>query len=376
MNTGNQSSKGQIPEDKIRERAKLLSELRPDRTAECNWIDAQSELSKPAVTRWALGVWRWTGIVKKTGYEILVGLSIPFLIFTWQVSNASKQQSIADETQKDTVLRDYIAKMTELMLQRKLGSAKTYSEVSVVARTLTITSLSQLGAVESIAKSKRKGVITQFLVESQLIDRATPKVVLHGADFSKAVIELASDAKMVQLSQTNFNDAYVEGSFIMADLSSSSLVRATIYGANLEAAELVGANLEKAVLVATRLRGADLTAASLENARLIRFLPFLPGGYSHVDMRHACLERANLKGADLRGADLREANLREVEWNDNTRWPTKEYLEGATSIPAELQKRLGLNPNLSQLEGRADTSPNESCSGDAEKLYKYHARER
>lgn len=320
-------SSRRIPDEKIRERANLLSELRPSH------------------------------------------------IFTWQVSNASKVQLIADQAEKDKVLRDYISKMTELMLQRQLSSPKNSSEVSVVARALTITTLSQLASQVPFEKSKRKGVVAQLLVEGKLINRNKPKIIVSGADFSWSEISVGSTADMVDLSMANFDSAYIRGSFIMADFHGSSFVNATIYGANLEAAELASARFEKTNLIATRLRGANLAYANLEGARLMRFLPFLSGGYSHVDMRDACLKGANLNGADLRGADLRGANLKDVRWNKHTRWPPSEYLYGAQSIPERIHNIVGMSPSRSRHESNPESSQSESCTADAEKTYKFHLNE-
>jgi uncharacterized protein YjbI with pentapeptide repeats len=158
-----------------------------------------------------------------------------------------------------------------------LKDSKKNSESRSIARTITLTTLTQLNSEQDQQKAKegkynqRKGLIMQFLYESGLI-KLDPK--------ADSIISLNT----ADLTFANLYDANLES--------------ARLYRANLESAYLNFAHLRSANLESTNLLGANLESANLERANL-----------ESANLYNANLKRANLKNADLKSANLRVAFL-------------------------------------------------------------------
>lgn len=268
----------------IKARAYLLSKAAPWRTAEENWVLAEQELSRPWPSRTQTTIWRWCGFSEKNGWDwldFLARLSIPVVIAVggWLISSqsASQQLKINQSNQKDSIVSDYVKSMNTLILVNKVDKASASSPVSVAARTLTLTSLSRVGAYKGDYSLHKRNILL-FLQEAGLINRATQRISLRGADLSGANLS-GVDLSGANLSVVNFN------------------------GANLREANLSGADLRGA-----KFTGADLSSANLSEAIIDRFDP----GYSdfvNVDFFRANLSKANLSRVDLSSADFSGANL-------------------------------------------------------------------
>jgi hypothetical protein len=159
--------------------------------------------------------------------------------------NGQQQQKIAEEKQKDELLKTYINDMKASLLDKDypLKDSKKNSESRSIARTITLTTLTQLNSEQDQQKAKerkynqRKGLIIQFLYESGLI-KIDPKVAS------------------------------------IISLNTADLTFAELYRANLESARLYRANLISANLNFANLNRANLESANLNRANLFVTLTF------------------------------------------------------------------------------------------------------
>jgi uncharacterized protein YjbI with pentapeptide repeats len=166
---------------------------------------------------------------------------------------------IALERQRQTTLDQYFDNMTELILDRGLGSGAT-PEVIRLAKTRTLIAMRDLDA-------GRNGQVVQFLRESELLG-PDPVVDLSHAELGGANLAgvLLTGAKLagVNLRHANLENAILSG----ADLTKADLRGANMRGALLTGANLSGAILAHADLTKADLGGANLTDASLRSAKL------------------------------------------------------------------------------------------------------------
>jgi uncharacterized protein YjbI with pentapeptide repeats len=168
---------------------------------------------------------------------------------------------------------------------------KKNSENKSIARTITLTTLMQLNSEQDKQKVKeekynqRKGLIMQFLYESDLINTYTPIIPLNTADFTFANLESAS------LGSANLETASPKSAYLESAELNNKIVN--LEGANLNSANLNSADLENANLNSANLNSANLNSASLISA----------------DLNNANLKSANLKSANLKSASLISANL-------------------------------------------------------------------
>jgi uncharacterized protein YjbI with pentapeptide repeats len=195
---------------------------------------------------------------------------------------AQIERDIALDNQREAALKEYIDKISELLLHENLRNSTQKDEVSMIARVQTLTVLTRLD-------SGRKRTVLQFLHESELIFRHMCIIDLHGADLSRAELSEASlfDAALpdVNLKEANLSRAY---------LRRASLIGANLIGADLSEAYLAGANLAEANLSGAKLRGADFGE-----------LIMLVGNLGDANL----ISTANLSDADLSDADLTGAKV-------------------------------------------------------------------
>src|SRR5713101_6023346 len=138
--------------------------------------------------------WPWTGLHGKTLYDWLQLLIIPAVLavggylFNYTTSrNEQKTTQLRDQTERDiasdnqreAALQEYIDKMSELLLEKKLRESGEDDEVRTIARVRTLTVLPRLDG-------DRKGRVVQFLHESGLIDKDQKIVDLERANLKGA----------------------------------------------------------------------------------------------------------------------------------------------------------------------------------------------
>jgi Pentapeptide repeats (8 copies) len=197
---------------------------------------------------------------------------------------AQVQQQIEDDRVRQSVLQSYIQDMTELLLDKGLATAGPSLPVRRIARSSTLTAVRQLDG-------DRKGILLQFLYESDLIRGFGPIISLR-----------------------------------RADLRDASLSGVNLSGADLSDADLSGANLRFTLLQGIVLSGANLSGADL------RFALFL----SHADLIGANLSGADLRSADLRGADLRSAYLERADLTSAENWTNQQLAQAGSLVGATM----------------------------------------
>lgn len=231
--------------------------------------------------------WDWTGFngSNKSGKTLWDWMQLLFIPVALAVAGfwfnhrerkaaelrAEAEGKISVDNQREAALKEYIYKMSELLLHENLRQSDSTSEVRKIARVLSLTVLPRLDG-------RRKRSVLQFLHESNLIERNKPVVELEGADLSGADLSHA-DWSHANLRRTNLQKA----DLWIADLNDVDLAHADLTEANLNAAFLMGSSLENASLRKTDLSGSVLLGANLNTAHL--------GG-------------ANLYGIDISGANL------------------------------------------------------------------------
>lgn len=273
----------------------------------------------------------WLGFRGKTLWDVMALLIVPMVL----AAGGFLLNSIADERQKaieqaeterqkardedrgrETALQSYFEKMTALRVSEGLDQSGAKPEVLSIARVKTLTLIRDLD-------SRRKGLLLQFLHESDLITRGGPSPALtpdeeqrcsdplpSARDQAKSVVSLRdADLRGVALTNAILHEVVLGGADLReadlrtGDLRHASLVGTDLRGANLGAADMDSANLDGAFLIKASLVGASLKSALLRCA-------FLSGAnLQAADLRGAHLFRASLVNADLRAADLRGASL-------------------------------------------------------------------
>lgn len=229
---------------------------------------------------------KWTGFSGKTVWDwlqLLGVLAIPVvlafasLVFSAQQSQTNNaiaisqnqvNNTIAINQQDEVVLETYLDRMSDLLINNKLGNSKPGDPTRVVARARTLEALRQLDPI-------RKGLLLQFLHEAHLINENQVVVDLSGADLTNADLAYTNlsgaDLSDTNLRGANLYDAILDG----VDLSGSLLGRsrltlADLHSANLRGTELSGANLQ----------GAKITSGQLVQARSLKGA-IMPDGSKH-----------------------------------------------------------------------------------------------
>jgi uncharacterized protein YjbI with pentapeptide repeats len=220
-------------------------------------------------------------------------------------ARARQAQFIAAENRRDEVLQDYLVRMDDLVLERRLRESRQSSDVRGVARTLTLTALRRLDG-------KRKGEVVRFLADANLIDGpGAPTVRLIDADLRRVVLTGARLRSVV---------------FDAADLRNARFGGSALDSVRFEGARLEGASFPHAILVGVAFTGAGLERASFRDARMGRARTYV-GALEPVSFEGACLSGATFAGSDARRARFADAEGLHVSFDHARVTPTS--LEGA-----------------------------------------------
>lgn len=269
-------------------------------------------------------LWDWLGL--------LGVIAIPVALFLFQQQEqrrsdkqAENEKEIADINLREEALRDYIDKMADLLIDKKLrrlhklyisdafskGSFK-FDELDAVldiARARTLSILRRLDG-----DGVRKGSVVHFLMDAELIE---------GLGILREANLIGAQLSFVNLSFTDLNET---------DFSKALLSFSKINNANLIIANFFQTNLERAVLEDSILRGAIFYKACLMDASLQR------SNLKRANFQDANLERVNFKGADLEGANFKGAkNLDVNQVKVALNWELAYY-------DLEFRQQLGLLP--------------------------------
>ena len=222
---------------------------------------------------------------------------------------AKAERELADQRAQDEALQAYFDQMSLLLLQKDLANSEPGSAVRTLARARTLTVLRAMDGA-------RKGLIMQFLAESDLISRDRSVLDLTGADWHEAILNDA-DLSGTELSGLDFNPPPYDGpaQLFGTNLSDADLSHAILGATDLHNAKLLRADLSYANLGEAYLRGADLSDADLSHAKLETTWLY--------DPRHP-RDAADLSGADLSHAYLKDAKVKEEQLEQAA------SLEGAT----------------------------------------------
>lgn len=327
----------------ISKRATQLAETRPWCKAEENWLDAEKELYSPFLLRWRPSFLRWLGASDKTGWdwvELSLKFSVPLTLAILGMLlgriNDDRQRLIADNIQKDAVLREYIKEMTGLFADKETSRTSMDEDARklVLARAVTAIALEQLGQnndseiVPGVGGNRRMTAVFRLLREMRLT--ALEKAELRGYNLAGA------DMWRAKLRGVNLYSA---------DLRKAGFIEADLGGATLAFANLSDSHLGK-----TNLRNSDLTGADMRRAS---FTSWKYGHSDHDSDNASNLDGANftnamLNQADLRNVDLRKirsmahADLEGIRWDETTKWPSRDAFQKVRNIPSALKKRLAL----------------------------------
>ncbi len=210
---------------------------------------------------------------------LIVPLFIAGVAYYLNLSQKKSELQSEKDSQQQKVFDNYLACMTDLLLNHKRCS-KLKSEASSVARTRTLTVL-------RILDGERKSQVLQFLYESGLISCNDPVISLIGADLSG-----------INLIGSGLVRAEIRGAYFKnADLSRAILDEAILTGCDFSNSLLTGASMNNTNLVQTIFNKADLKGASLKNSKL----------------NDAIFSNALLSGADFFDAEYVDVNFSGVD---------------------------------------------------------------
>lgn len=249
----------------------------------------------------------WTGFSRRTLWDwiqFFAVLAIPIIVaagtlyFTQQITfqqaqlsiiaNEKQHQSdtlIAQDQQQEAALQTYLDRMSDLLLNQNLRSSKPGDEVRIVARSRTLTVLSQLNAA-------RKSAVITFLYEAGLISG------------NNIVISLAN-ANLVGV--TFQGDTLIGTDLSGANLEGANLQYTDLFNVNFNSANLIDANLANSELINIQFEETQLNNSDLSNIFLF-----------HSDLSHASLDNVNLTEALLLDVNMFNSNLENVNLINST----------------------------------------------------------
>ena len=279
------------------------------------------------------GLWDWLNLLGVLAIPAVVGLGAAW--YTAQQGKVSDRENT--DNQRETTLQQYVDKMSELLIEKRLRESSPEDEVRTIARVRTITVLFQLDA-------RRIGYVFAFLREAGLMSNTSGSIVslrdanLRKINFSQATIQ-EIDLRGAKLSEADFSEADLD----LANLNNAILQKANLSGTSLNWANLSGANLSDA-----DLSGAFLWSANLSKARLWA-VNLSNAELWEVNLSEATLVKADLSKSSLLDADLTRANLREVDFSGASLLNTD--LSGADLSGANLTGAILERANLKGVTG-------------------------
>lgn len=214
---------------------------------------------------------------------------------------------IAKNNQREEAIQTYFDRVSALLIDKNLmaltskldqeGECLTDREKDQIDATVNVIRAATLSILRRLGDDgQRKGVIVQFLIESQILRRL--KLSLRGADLRGASLR-GINLQGIDLRQANL----VGADLISANFTKAQLENADLRESNLSYAKLNEANLAKTILFEAALYRAEFIQADLHGAQLCR------ADIGGVDFNQADLRGANLSEADLQGASLTDAQL-------------------------------------------------------------------
>src|SRR5215208_4813086 len=130
--------------------------------------------------------WKWTGYPKRTPWDWVDLLIVPFVLalggYLFTRSENQRAHQIAEQRSQDDALQAYLSQIGELLLreQRPLHETKKCDVVRTLAWARTKTVLRRLH------DGAHKGRVLRFLGEARLVNKPAPVIDLKGADLREA----------------------------------------------------------------------------------------------------------------------------------------------------------------------------------------------
>lgn len=214
------------------------------------------------------------GPKSKTLWDWLDLLIIPIVltIIAWLFKEFEKVKSDEKEksAQQSATCDNFIKIITELNLKHALATDKPKQGADKIAR-------SRVNFVLNILDGDRKGLVLQFLYESELINK-TPKILLNGANFKDSILD------GIVLENSEIKGAYFH--------------KASITSSNLNNSSFIGSDFSGADISNSEVGNTDLSYCNLSNGKI-----------QNMDLTSVNFEGANLNGTDLEGSTIKKEQL-------------------------------------------------------------------
>jgi uncharacterized protein YjbI with pentapeptide repeats len=203
-----------------------------------------------------------------------------------QTKRSDDEKQLDIDKNREAWLQSYLDKITELLLAHNLRSSTNEDEVRSVARARTLTTLRNLDA-------HRKGLLLQFLADTNLINAKNPIISMENMDLTAANL---SYAKLNDISLAGAN--LQESDLLCANLANADLSNTNLSSCDLRYAKLTRCNLRKSLIARALLIGADLTLADLSESDL-----------SEADLSSTTLRSTKFKAANIHKTSFHDAEI-------------------------------------------------------------------
>ena len=235
-------------------------------------------------------LWDWLDL-------LIVPLLIPISIVLLSQIIQTNERNLAQDTAQREELQTFYDRMTDLLLEHKLGTEDENQGVRAIARSMTLTTIPSLN-------SQQKGQLLNFLYDANLLNEHLPIIPLQGFDLQHTDLP-NGDLRKSHLRYGNFQK--------------SNLTKTNLFHADLSNARLQHANLTETTLIQANCRSATFDFATMKDALL-----------KDTDFRRASFVGSNLTGANMTGADMRRADFQDA------------ILAGATLIETDFANATNL----------------------------------
>ena len=206
-----------------------------------------SSLDKP--------IWDWLEL-------LLIPLLLALLgwFITWK--NNKNEREITKNKSLQESFDSYLEFMSKLILENDMANSDDH-KVPIIARARTINFLDS-------ADSEKRGLVLQFLAETNLICAPNPIINLNGINLNKTKLRNIRLEKIslkgVHLKNCDFKGANLKGSdFTSSNFENCNLSNSNLENSNLTYADMENVNLTNGNLVKATIDGTNFKQAKMEN---------------------------------------------------------------------------------------------------------------
>jgi uncharacterized protein YjbI with pentapeptide repeats len=229
-------------------------------------------------------LWDWLGLAG------VIAIPVALFWFQQQQQKKSDKQTEAEKeitaiNLREEALRDYIDKMADLLIDKKMRRLVKFSnrnqlpkdslEFDQLRASLDVTYARTLSILRRLDEdAERKGSVVRFLIDAGLIEgfKILKDANLRGANLSAVNLSF-SNLTGVDFSESKLSYSVIKGAtlflakFVETDLIGATLEESRLQCANFNNACLRNANFQGANLLSANLEGADLQGANFESAK-------------------------------------------------------------------------------------------------------------